>query len=476
MGGAKIHEGIRVTGIHLKKDAVSGVSTEQGDIDCEYVINCGGMWGREIGEMVGVSLPLHAAEHMHIVTQPIEGVYEKLPVLRDMDGYIYFREEVGGLLMGGFEPVAKPWGMKGIPENFQFTELNEDWDQFEIFMKTGIQRCPALETAKIRHLTVVPESFTPDNAYILGEAPGVKNFFVAVGMNSVGIASAGGTGKALAQWVDQGYPEEDLWPVDVRRFFDWQRNKRYLYDMTTETVGTLYADHWPYKQRKTARPALCSPLHDRLAARGACFGVVAGWERANWFAPEGVEPAYQYSWDRQNWFEYAGAEHMAVRQGVGVYDLSSMGNFLVQGADAGTVLQRICANDMAVPKGKVVYTQLLNERGGIEADLTVTPLTEETFFIVTAGATETRDYDWIKRHIPSDAHAMITDVTHAYAMLGVMGPKARDLLTTLTDADLSNEAFPYATAQQIDVGYARPWALRMSFAGELGLGFRHYAG
>ena len=468
MGGVRIFEGVKVTGIELKNSAVCGIRAQHKKIRCEYVVNCGGMWAREIGQMVGVSVPLHAAEHMHMVTKPVEGVYREMPVLRDMDGYIYFREESGGLLMGGFEPQAKPWGMRGVPESFQFTELQEDWDQFEIFMETGMQRCPVLETAEVRHLSVVPESFTPDNTYILGESPGVKNFFVAAGMNSVGIASAAGAGKAMAQWIDQGYPEEDLWSVDIRRFHSWQTNHSYLHDRTVETVGLLYADHWPFRQPRTARPALCSPVHDRLAERGACFGVVSGWERANWFAPEGVTPEYKYSWGRQNWFEYWEAEHLAIRNRVGLYDLSSMSNFLMQGHDAFSVLQRICANDMEVAPGKVVYTQLLNKRGGIEADLTVTCIDKQTYFIVTAGASGTRDFDWITRNIPLDSHAVLTDVTHSYAMLAVMGPEARNLLSRLTDADLSSEAFPYGSAQYIDVAYARPLAVRMSYVGELG--------
>jgi len=468
MGGAGIFEGVKVTDIRSKNGVVCGVSTDQGEVSCEYVVNCGGMWAREIGRLAGVSVPLHAAEHMHIVTTPIEGVHREMPVLRDMDGYIYFRAESDGLLMGGFEPVAKPWGAKGIPESFEFTELKEDWEQFEIFMETGIRRCPVLETAQIRHLSVVPESFTPDTAYILGEAPGLQNFFVAAGMNSVGIASAGGAGRALAEWIVQGYPTEDLWDVDIRRCQSWQVNSRYLYERTVESVGVLYAHHWPYRQPETARPVRSSPLHDRLAANGACFGVVAGWERANWFAPERVKPEYQYSWGRQNWFEYSAEEHMAVREAVGVYDLTSMAKFLFQGRDAEVVLQCICANDVDVPVRKVVYTQLLNGRGGIEADLTVTRLAEDTYFIVTTGAMETRDFDWISRHIPGDAHATLTNVTSAYAMLGVMGPSARELLSQLTDADLSNESFPFGTARQIDVAYARPLALRMSYVGELG--------
>ncbi len=468
MNGARVFEEVCVTGIKLKNGAVDSVATNLGEIACEYVVNCGGMWGRELGKLVGVAIPLHAAEHMHVITKPMEGVYKGLPTLRDMDGYIYFREEVGGLLMGGFEPKAKPWGMKGIPEHFQFTELNEDWDQFSIFIDSAVVRVPAMEHAEIRHLTVVPESFTPDTAYLLGEAPGVKNFFVACGMNSVGIASAGGAGKAVAEWMIQGYPTEDLWDVDIRRYHPWQQNGRYLADRVTEAVGNLYADHWPYKQPHTARPVRCSPIHDRLAGLGACFGVVAGWERANWFAPAGVEPKYEYAWGRQNWFDYSAAEHMAVRKGVGVYDLSSMAQFLLQGSDVEAVLQNICANDIAVPVGKVVYTQLLNERGGIEADVTVTRLAEDEYFIVTAGATETRDFDWIKRHIPSQAHAFVANVGSGYAMFGVMGPKSRDLLAKLTPDDLSNESFPYATGRFIDLAYARPLALRMSFVGELG--------
>ena len=468
MGGARVFEGVEVTDIQLTHGAVSGVTTNQGKIHCEYVVNCAGMWGRKLGEMAGVALPLLAAEHMHIVTQPIEGVCKGIPTMRDMDGYVYFREEVGGLLMGGFEPVAKPWGMKGIPDHFQFTELNEDWDQFGIFMKNAIKRVPVMETAQVRHLTVVPESFTPDGVYMLGEVPGVTNYFVACGMNSLGIASAGGAGKALAEWIVQGVPTEDLWDVDVRRCFPWQNNARYLHDRIKETVGLLYADHWPFRQYETARPVRCSAIHDRLAARGACFGVAFGWERANWFATSGVEPKYEYSWGRQNWFDCSAAEHMAVRQGVGLYDLSSMSQFFMQGKDALPVLQRICSNDVAVPIGKVVYTQLLNDRGGIEADVTVTRLAEDTYLIVTAGANEIRDFDWLNRKIQSSDQAILTNVSSAYSMLGVMGPDSRKLLSTLTNASLTNQEFPFATAQYIDVGYARPLALRMSYVGELG--------
>ncbi len=473
-GGAKIVENIAVTDIKFKKgiitgvNTVTGISTDQGDITCEYLVNCTGMWSRELGRMIGVSFPLYAAEHMHMTTNPMEGTYKGMPYIRDMDGYIYIKEEMGGLLMGGFEPVAKPWGMDGIPDDFQNTQLQEDWDQFEIFMNNAVKRVPAFEEAEINSLTTVPESFTPDTAYMLGEVPGIKNLFVATGMNSVGITSAGGAGRALAQWMDQGYPEEDLWAVDVRRFAGWQKNNQYLHDRVVEAVGNLYADHWPFKQPTTARNVRQTPFHDRLAERGACFGVVAGWERANWFAPEGEKAEYEYSWGRQNWFEYSGAEHMAIREKVGVYDLSSMAKFLVQGRNALKTLQYVCCNDLDVAIGKVVYTQMLNERGGIEADITVTRLAEDKFFVVSPGACGARDYDYINRHINPDDFVTLTEVTSAYTMLAVMGPKSRELLQNLTNADLSNEAFPFATAQEIDVAYAEPLAIRMSFVGELG--------
>ena len=469
MGGATIIENIKVEDILLKGNTITGVKTDQGEIQCEYVVNCAGMWARDVGQMVNVSLPLVAAEHMHMTTETIEGVYKEMPYVRDMDGYIYIKEEMGGLLMGGFEPMAKTWGVKGIPENFEYTQLDEDWDQMDLFVENAIIRVPAFAEAGVTNLTTVPESFTPDTSYLLGEAPGVKKFYVACGMNSVGITSAGGAGMAIATWIVNGYPEEDLWPVDVRRYNPWQNNLKYIEErVNVESVGNLYADHFPFKQPTSSRNVLKTPIHDRLAAMGACFGVVSGWERANWFAPQGVAPEYEYDWGRQNWFDYSAAEHMNIRNNVGIYDLTSMGKFLMQGRDAQDVLQKICANDVAQPAGKVVYTQMLNERGGIEGDITVTKMAENKFFIVTAGATTTRDFDWITRHTPDEAHAVLTDVTWSYTMLGVMGPKSRDLLSKITDADLSNEAFPFATAKEIHVGYAQAFAVRMSFVGELG--------
>ena len=468
MGGAKIIENVRVTDINVEKGAVCGVATDQGDVICEYVVNCAGMWGRQVGQMANVSVPLHAAEHMHAVTLPIEGLKKHFPTVRDFDGVTYFKSESDGILFGGFEKISKPWGMKGIPKDIMYHELQEDWDQFQAFMDCALKRFPAIATAQIRHLSVVPESFTPDTAFMIGEAPGVKNFFVGCGMNSVGIQSAGGVGRALAHWIDKGHPEEQLWPVDIRRYFPWQRNARYLHDRIVEAVGVLYHHHYPNRQRTSARPVICSPIHDRLAAHGAAFSQNAGWERADWFAPQGVEPIHEYSWERPNWFEYQREEHEAVRDGVGLYDLTSMGKFLVQGPDAESALQYLCANNIAVPVGTVVYTPILNPRGGFETDVTITRFSEDTFFVVTAAATVVHDFDYFKRHLPADANAIVTDVTHAYAMLAIMGPKSRELLQALTDADLSNEAFPYGTAQEIDVAYARPWALRMSYVGELG--------
>lgn len=468
MGGAVIVENCKVVGIDIKNGAVTGVRTEQGNVSCEYLINCAGMWGREVGAMTNTSIPLHAAEHLHAITMPIKGLKKHFPTVRDFDGYTYFKEESGGILLGGFEPVAKPYGAKGIPQNWKFTELAEDWDMLGIFMECGFSRFPVLEEAQIRHLQVSAESFTPDNAFMVGEVPGVKNLLVGCGMNSVGIASSAGTGRALAQWIKQGYPEEQLWPVDVRRYFPWQRNARYLHDRAVESVGILYEHHYPNRQRTTARPVIFSPLHDRLKEHGACFSQIAGWERADWFAPEGVTPGHEYSWGRPNWFAHQQAEHLAIRHGVGLYDLTSMGKFLVQGRDAEAVLQYLCTNDISGPIGTTTYTPMVNERGGYELDITVTRMTEDSYFIVTAAGTVVRDFDYIKRRIPGDAICTIADVTHGYAMLAVMGPKSRDLLSKLTGDDLSNEAFPYSTAQEIDLGYTRVWAVRMSYVGELG--------
>jgi len=466
-GGAALVENVTVTAIRRANGAATGVGTDRGDITCDVVVNCAGMWGREVGRMAGVNVPLHASEHFYIVTEPMAGVTRELPVLRDTDGGIYVREEVGGLLMGGFEPVAKPWGMDGFPRDFAFSLLPEDWEHFRVFMEQAIVRIPVLETAPVRRHVNGPESFTPDNRYMLGEAPELRNFFVAAGFNSVGIASAAGAGKALAEWIVGGEPSMDLWDVDIRRFMPFQGNAHYLYQRTTEVVGLLYAMHWPFRQPASARGVRRSVLHDRLAARGAVFGVVAGWERANWFATAGVEPRYVYTYGRQNWFPCAAGEHRAVRESVGLFDQSSLAKFLLQGPDATTALQRLCANDVDVAPGRIVYTQMLNARGGVECDLTVTRLAEDAYLVVTIAAAATHDADWIRRGI-GKAPVTLTDVTSAFTVLGVMGPRSRDLLSRLTDADLSNAAFPFGTAREIEVGQATVRATRITYVGELG--------
>jgi glycine cleavage system T protein len=465
--GATILENVTVTGINRTNGAATGVSTDQGDIVSDVVVNCAGMWGREVGRMAAVNVPLHASEHFYIVTEPLAGVTRDLPVLRDTDGYIYAREEVGGLLMGGFEPVAKPWAMDGIPTDFGFSLLPEDWEHFRVLMEQAIVRIPALETAPVRRHVNGPESFTPDNRYMLGEAPELRNFFVAAGFNSVGIASAAGAGKALAEWIVGGEPSMDLWDVDIRRFMPFQGNRRYLRERTTEVVGLLYAMHWPFRQPETARGVRRSVLHDRLAARGAGFGVVAGWERANWFSAAGVEPRYIYTYGRQNWFPGAAAEHRAVRESAGLFDQSSLAKFLLEGPDATATLQRLCANDVDVAAGRIVYTQMLNRRGGIECDVTVTRLTADAYLVITIAAAATHDADWIRRGI-GDARVTLTDVTSAFTVLGVMGPRSREILSRLTNADLSNATFPFGTTREIEVGYATVRATRITYVGELG--------
>lgn len=467
-GGASIYEETEVLDFQIQNGRIKGVKTNQGDIRCEILVLCAGMWSRELARKLGVAVPLHAVEHMHFITQPMEGVQRGMPILRDQDGHLYYREEVGGLLIGAIEPVAKPYGTKGIPVDWQFKELEDDLEHLEPLMMNALNRVPALENTAIRKFTTVPESFTIDNQYIIGEAPQYRNVYVATGMNTSGLMCAAGVGLKMAEWITAGRPQRDVWELDIRRFYGWQNNRNFLSDRIVEMVGNAWANHWPYKQLTTARPVRCSVLHDRLAKLGACFGQVAGWERPNWFAPNGVTPDYKYSWGRQNWFEYSAAEHMAVRNGVGIYDLSSFANFMLEGRDALGILQNVCANDMDVSSGRVVYTQILNDKGGIEADITVTRLAEHKFFIVTGTPTGIRDFDYISRHIPDDAHAVLTDMTSAFATLGVMGPRSRELVSKLTLADLSNDAFPFGTAQFIELAYATPLALRISFVGELG--------
>jgi heterotetrameric sarcosine oxidase gamma subunit len=467
-GGAQIHEGVKVTGVRLERGRVAGVHTLRGDITTEVLVNCAGMWARELGRMSGVTIPLHACEHMYMVTNPIDGVTPDLPVMRDGDGHIYFKEEVAGLLMGGFDPWAKPWGMDGIPEGFSFGTLPEDWGKFEILMRHAIERVPALETAPVRLLMNGPESFTPDNYFILGEAPEVRRYYVGAGFCSGGIAAAGGAGRALAEWVVEDRPSMDLWQADIRRFAPFHANLEFLRERASEIVGVHYFVAFPNRELETGRGLRRSPLHDCLQARGASFGNKMGWERPNWFAPHGVKPETIYSFGRQNWFPHAAAEHQACREAVARFDQTSFSKFLLQGPDAESVLQRLCANDVAVPPGRIVYTAMLNERGGFESDLTVTRLGADAFLVVTGAAQTTRDAHWIRCHTPEEARATLTDVGSAYAVIGVMGPRSRALLSRLTDADLSNAAFPFATSREIGIGRALVRASRITYVGELG--------
>jgi heterotetrameric sarcosine oxidase gamma subunit len=468
MRGVRILEQVKVTGIRTEQGRVTGVTTEGGEVRADAVVNCAGMWAREVGALAQTNVPLHAAEHFYIVTEPIPGLAVDLPILRDADACSYFKEDTGKLLVGWFEPVAKPWGTEGIPESCAFEQLPADLAHIEPLFAGAMRRVPALESTGVQVFFNGPESFTPDDRYLLGETPEVRGLYVAAGFNSIGIQSAGGAGKVLADWIVDGHPPFDLWDVDIRRCAPFQRNRRYLRDRTVETLGLLYAMHWPFRQAESARGVRRSVLHERLKSAGACFGEVAGYERANWFATDGSAPRYEYSYGRQNWFAQSAAEHRAVREGVGLFDQSSFAKFTLRGRDAARVLGRICANDVEVAVDRVVYTQWLNERGGIEADLTVTREAEDSWLIVSSCATQTRDFAWLCRSIPQDAHAVAVDVSSAYAVLGLMGPKSRELLATLTDADLSNSAFAFGASRLIDLGYARVRASRITYVGELG--------
>jgi glycine cleavage system T protein len=470
MRGAKVLEGVKVTGVTKANGRVTGVDYvtegEPGHIAADVVINCGGMWGRDLAEESGVTLPLHACEHFYLITEPIAGLGH-LPVLRVPDECAYYKSDAGKMMIGAFEPKAKPWGMGGIREDFEFDTLPEDWDHFQPILEAAMERMPLFQSAGIHTFFNGPESFTPDDRYYLGEAPELGGYWVAAGYNSVGIAGAGGAGMALAHWITEGETPFDLWEVDIRRAQPFQRNRTYLKERVSETLGLLYADHFPYRQMATSRGVRRSPLHEHLKARGAVFGEVAGWERANWFANEGQAREYEYSWGRQNWFGNAAAEHKAVRTGVGLFDMTSFGKIRVEGRDACAVLQRVCANDVDVPAGRIVYTQMLNARGGIESDLTVTRLSETAYLMVVPGATLQRDLAWLRRHL-GGAFAVITDVTAAESVLCVMGPKSRALLQAVSPADFSNEAHPFGTAREIEIGMGLARAHRVTYVGELG--------
>ncbi len=471
--GVRLREQTRVTGILVAEGAggrrVRGVQTDHGDVEADVVVNCAGQWAKALGGLAGVTVPLHSAEHFYVVTDQIAGVHPDLPILRDPDGYTYFKEEVGGLVVGGFEPEAKPWvAPDEIPYPFEFALLEEDWEHFSVLMDQALIRIPALESTGIRKFYNGPESFTPDNQFLLGEAPELRGFFVGAGFNSVGIASAGGAGRALAEWIIQGEATSDLLAVDIRRFAPFNGNHRWLRARVAEVLGVHYDIPWPNRELETARPFRCSPLHDRLAAKGASFGSKMGWERPNFFAPADESPALTYSWGKQQWLPWSAAEQRACREAVAVFDQTSFSKYVVSGPDALALLQWVCANDVDVPVGRCVYTPLLNVRGAYESDLTVTRTGATEFLLVSSSATTVRDQDWIRRQVRDDQRVEIHDVTAAHAVLGVMGPRSRDLMTRLTAADLSEGGFPFASSRELSLDHATVRATRMTYVGELG--------
>ena len=466
--GVAIFEKCPVTSIEQKDGRVTAVISALGRISTGIVVNCAGMWARQVGRLAGVDVPLQAAEHYYLISEPVAGVHAKLPILRDPGRSTYIREEAGKLMVGIFEDVARPWNVAGVPDDFTFGEIPPDWDRMQPHLERACERIPVLAETGVKLLFCGPESFTADHNYLMGEAPNLRGFFVAAGFNSLGILSGGGVGFVMAQWIAHGAPPLDVWSVNIRRTHAWQNNPRYLADRVVETLGIGYQDHWPFRQWSTARGVKRGILHDRLAMAGACFGESAGWERPNWYAAAGQKPIYEYSWGRQNWFGNNAAEHRAVREAVGLFEQSSFAKFLVQGRDAERALNRIATADCRVPVGKVVYTQFLNERGGIEADLTVTRLAGDEFLVVTAAFTATHVLAWLREHIEADCHSIVTDVSDAWCMLNIQGPRSRELLSGLAALDWSNAGFPFGTARQVQIGYAQALAIRITYVGELG--------
>ena len=466
--GGKVLENVKVTKVLVKNGAAYGVETAEGTILADKVVVASGMWSRELGRSMGVNIPLHACEHFYIVSEPIGELPRNMPVVRVPDECTYYKEDAGKLMVGAFEPKAKPWGGGGIDEEHAFVTLPEDMDHFEPILANAINRVPLLETAGIQLFFNGPESFTPDVRYYLGEAPEVKNVYVATGFNSIGIQSSGGAGLVLSKWIKNGHPPMDVSGIDIRRIHPFQSVKNYVRERVSESLGLLYAMHWPYRQAETARGVRRSPLYTYVKDLGAVFGEVNGWERPNWYARGGVKPEYEYSYGRQNWFPCADHEAKQLMTNCAFFDQSSFAKYSVEGRDAVKVLNRVSAANVDVEPGRVVYTQWLNERGGIEADLTVTRLADDRFLVVTGAAPQTRDMAWLKRHTPADAHCVATDITSGLPMIAVMGPKSRALLEKLSGADLSNAAFPFGTSQEIEIGYARVRASRITYVGELG--------
>ena len=469
MGGATLLENTAVCGFKRTGNRIAAIVTDAGEIACETAVLCGGMWSRQLGNMAGVTIPLHAAEHFYIVTDAIAGLPATFPTVRDLDGCFYAKEDAGKLLVGAFEPRGKPWGMQGIREEFSFDQLPDDEEHLAPILESAAHRIPVLQDTGVQLFFNGPESFTPDNRFLMGPAPELDNVYVATGFNSCGIESAGGAGRVMAHWMSTGEADADYWEIDVRRAMPFQRNARYLHDRTAEAVGLLYSLHWPNRSPVTARGVRRSPLHDRLAAQGAFFAEAAGWERVNWFAGAGRTPDARYSFDRGQWFERSALEHAATRNDVCLFDQTSFAHFWVQGRGAVNVLQRLACNDVDVAPGRIVYTPWLNERGGMESDVTLARISEDEFLVVTAGSQRTRDLAWIRRHIATgDDFATVTDQCSAYATLAVMGPRSRELLQRISPEDFSDAAFPFGACREIEIAHALAFAFRMTFVGELG--------
>lgn len=466
--GAKIVENVRVTGFEMEGDRIRRVRTTLGDIACEKVVNCAGQWARQVGNLAGINVPLQPVKHQYIVTETVPGLSTDAPTIRDPDRRTYFKEEVGGLVMGGYEPNPQPWTTGDVPDDWAYRLFDDDFNHFGQHMVEAIARIPALKKIGVKQMINGPESFTPDGNFILGVAPECSNMFVGAGFNAFGIASGGGAGWVLAQWVVDGEAPLDLWAVDIRRFAGMHRDRQWVLDRTLESYGKHYTIGYPHEEYESGRPRVVSPLYERLKAHGAVFGSKLGWERPNWFAPNGVEPRDIYSMGRQNWFSSVGDEHRHVREAVGIFDQSSFAKYEMAGPDALKALDWICANDVSKPAGHLTYTQLLSSRGGIEADLTVTRLAENTFYIVTGTGFRTHDLGWIKDHIPDGLDVTLRDVTEEFGTLSLMGPRARDVLATVTDADVSNAGFPFAHVREIAVAGHSVRALRVSYVGELG--------
>ena len=468
MRGARIVEGVPVTGFLRRRGAVTGVRTAQGDVEAEFVVNCAGMWARQLGELAGVSIPLQPAEHYYLLTEPIEGVDGGWPVLEDPANYGYYREEGGGLMLGLFEPACAPWNVGGVPADFSFGELPPDWDRMTPYLERAMSRIPVVASVGIKKFFCGPESFTPDLLPIVGEAPELKNYFVAAGLNSIGILTGGGIGRVVAQWIAEGRPDIDVTGINIDRLHRYQANPEYRATRTVESLGLVYATHYPGRPMQTARGAKVSPVHQRLVAQRAYFRDVSGWEGADWYAPEGAAPeAGELSWGRPDWFGYWAAEHDAARTGVILMDMAFMAKFDVRGRDAGRVLERVSADHVNGEPGRITYTQWLNSAGTLEADLTVTKLDEDRFWVVASDTAHRHAETWMRRHI-GDAHAFVTDVTSGYAQINIQGPRSRELLASVTSADMSNEAFPFRAAAEIDIGFARVLCIRITYLGELG--------